>query len=366
MFCFVLGTDTVKRGVSPALGLSSNSLSNGRIRESTSNYSIKQENTNSTIKEARDFFNSLERSNKLTNNIYNSRNVLFASDAIGDGSSRSASSYSLHEIKSPKSPNPMSSLTSSATSATISTSQLIKQTLSPLAQHRNISQSNLDTNLTTTNNKNQMNNSISSSTLGTYQFPSSSLNLKNITSLSSNENHLSSPLPTRKPTIATSSASALLSSSPSRSISNTNTLPSSVARNMLYQSDSNYSLKNQQQLNYASPGNNGIGGTSSAHAQTNNIYGTLPKNSSPFSGTSSYSSSLYSNNITSTSTDNEFDKLIARYQTVTSTTAANTGSGTINNSYSTGNYNTLGSYRVQYSSTNPFLPSFNPNSNATE
>lgn len=209
-----------------------------------------------------------------------------------------------------------------------------------------------------------MNNSISSSTLGTYQFPSSSLNLKNISSLSSNENHLTSPLPMRKTTAAPSS-----SSSPSRSISNTNTLPSSVARNMLYQPDSNYSLKNQQQLNFTSPGNghsSAASGGSALYAQTNNIYGTLPKNSSPFSGTSSYSSSLYSNNITSTSTDNEFDKLIARYQTVTSTTAANTSSGTINNSYSTGNYNTLGSYRVQYSSTNPFLPSFNPNSNTTE
>lgn len=30
---------------------------------------------------------------------------------------------------------------------------------------------------------------------------------------------------------------------------------------------------------------------------------------------------------------------------------------------SNGGYNTLGSYRVQYSSTNPFLPSFNPASN---
>lgn len=315
------GTDTVKRGISPA-NIGTTSLSNGRFKESSSSYSIKLDNG---TKDARDC-NTIERS-KFSNN-FGSRSVLFAPDF---GSS--SSSYSLSEhMKTNTNGSPLSSRSGPLTNRTAnqpslieepsnntSTSQLIKQTLSPLAQHRNISQSNLDTNFTT---KNQTNNS----SLGTYQFPSSSLNIKNVSS-TLNENH--SPL--RK------------SSSPSRSISNTNTLPSSVARNMLYQSDSSYSLKNQQ-TNFTSPGNGG--------PQTNNIYGTLPKNStSPFGTTAS---SLYGN--VASATGNEFDKLIARHQ--------NMSSGTTTNN-STGNYNTLGSYRVQYSSTNPFLPSFNPNQGDT-
>lgn len=321
----------MKRGISSA-GLNSiSSLSNGKIKESASNYSIKPENS---IKDGRDWY-TLDR-NKSGNTL-SARSVLFASNATS-----SLSSYSLSDkVKSPN------------MSHSPSTSQLIKQTLSPLAQHRNISHSNLDSNNlsetssaavggTTASSKNQTNS------LSSYQFPSSNLNLKNHSSTVT-ENH--SPLPLRK------------TSSPSRSLSNTNTLPSSVARNMLYQSDSNYSVKTQPTTNFASSGNgigsgNDIGAATSGTSHLNNIYGTLPKNlSSPFSsglsGNSSATSSLYSNATASgtTSGGNEFDKLIARYS----------GSGT--SSLGAGNYNTIGSYKVQYSSTNPFLPTFNPNSN---
>lgn len=305
---FRLGTDTVKRGVSPGPSLSNNSLQNGKITESISTYSFKQDNLNKGNRDC----NTIERSK--FGNALTARNVLFASD-VG-----SSSSYSLSDQL--KSPNPSNNAAS--------TSQLIKQALSPLAQHRNISQSNLDSIVTT---KNQTNNS----SLGSYQFPSSNnIHLKNL-STNLNENQ----------------SSLRLASSPSRSISNTNTLPSSVARNMLYQSDSNYSLKNQQ-INFTSPSNGGL------HSHTNtNIYGTLPKSTSPFTGGNN-ASALYGN-TTSSIGGNEFDKLIAKYQNMSS------GSNNVSNSNSTGgNYNTLGSYRVQYSSTNPFLPSFNPDSNSGE
>lgn len=339
-----LGTDTVKRGISSAGLNSTSSLSNGKIKESISNYSIKQEHS---AKEGRDWY-TLDR-NRSGNTITSARSVLFASDATS-----SLSSYSLSDkAKSP------------SLSHSPSTSQLIKQTLSPLAQHRNISQSNLNSSslslssssaigaaAAAASTKNQTNS------FASYQFPSSNLNLKNHSS-TLKENH--SPLPIRK------------TSSPSRSLSNTSTLPSSVARNILYQSDSNYSVKNQQATtNFTSSGNNGMGISGgngigavgntivSSPSPLNNIYGTLPKNlttayiSGAISGNGIATSSLYGNTTTSavTSGGNEFDKLIARYS----------GTGGTNN-IGAGNYNTIGSYKVQYSSTNPFLPSFNPNSN---
>lgn len=351
----------MKRGVSPA-ALSITSTSTARFKESGSSYSIKQ------LSDAKET-NTIER-NK-TGNGPTSRCVLFASD-VG-----STSSYSINELNfksigaNATSGSGTATPTSNASSTAQTTSQLIKQTLSPLTQHRNLSQqstseiNSIGSALTnaTGNNKNQLNNG--SSSLGQYQFPSSSLNISNKT---------------------TSSVA------PSRTIShNTNTLPSNVARNMLYQSDSSYSLKN-----YASPGNiNGgggagcvaVGGVSGTNAisHTNNIYGTLPKTSSPFGnggiGTGStgivaaatqalygnIGSSLTTGNITTgITTGSEFEQIIARNQNHTSgltssVTATSTHLNNTSATFSHGNYNTLGSYRVQYSSTNPFLPSFNPN-----
>lgn len=128
---------------------------------------------------------------------------------------------------------------------------------------------------------------------------------------------------------------------------------------MLYQSESSYSLKNQQQHNFTSPGN-GIGAGAGNVSHTNNIYGTLPKTSSPFSGNGGANHG--SGNATGTAAiygnvsavANEFEQIIARN--------ASNPIATHSNSIGGGNYNTLGSYRVQYSSTNPFLPSFNPQS----
>lgn len=250
-------------------------------------------------------------------NGFGSRSVLFAPDV-----SNSSSSYSISEqlkVNQNHIGNP------SATP----TSQLIKQTLSPLTHHRNIQSAcnPLDTN-GLTSLKNQTNNG---STLGTYQFPSSSLTLNSSK--------------TNQSTLVNENSSSIHKSSPSRTLSNhTNTLPSSIARNMLYQSESSYSLKNQPN-SFASPGNSIT--SASVVPQTNNIYGTLPKTSSPFSGNST--ANVYGN---VSAVANEFEQLIARNAT---------GTGQLNTT-GAGNYNTLGSYRVQYSSTNPFLPSFNPHS----
>lgn len=130
---------------------------------------------------------------------------------------------------------------------------------------------------------------------------------------------------------------------------------------MLYQSESSYSHKNQPQNNFTSPGN-GIGAGAGNVSQTNNIYGTLPKSSSPFSSGNGGNNTTNSGSVTGTTAiygnvsavANEFEQIIAR-------NASNT-SAAHSNSIGAGNYNTLGSYRVQYSSTNPFLPSFNPQS----
>lgn len=86
-----------------------------------------------------------------------------------------------------------------------------------------------------------------------------------------------------------------------------------------------------------------------------NIYGTLPK------------STAYSNayNSASASVGGDFEMMSASRHNSSATasghafTASNGGGGGGGNH----GYNTLGSYRVQYSSTNPFLPSFNPATN---
>lgn len=255
-----------------------------------------------------------------------------------------------------------------------STSQLIKQTLSPIVHHRSIqSQQQQATN------------------------PIGSRN-NNLFSLTSND--------------TTSNASTmnktLSSSSPSRSLStHTNTLPASIGRsnNIHYQTESNnYSLKpktknftsprisqlnteisdfdtDYNKINSVTRNNsffNALNSISSSNTAIttmntnqisstgmtivtsanitnnsiacNNIYGTLPKISNPLSGSNATAAGIYGN---VSAVANEFEQLIAR----NAVTCNNTSGGS--------NYNTLGSYRVQYSSTNPFLPSFNPQTNDT-
>lgn len=100
------------------------------------------------------------------------------------------------------------------------------------------------------------------------------------------------------------------------------------------------------------------------YAGSNGIYGTLPKASSTvlgdraMSAMSAMSSSVYGN---VSAVASEFEQLIARNAAAAASAANASGAGAAAVAASVGpNYNTLGSYRVQYSSTNPFLPSFNP------
>lgn len=344
-FFHFAGTDTVKRGISPATSLSS-SLSNARLKESESIYSIK--NSNYATNENHKSSFSYERASKTTNGP---KSVIFAPD-VGTASLKSSSSYSISEqLKI----NPTAGLSP----LTTSTSQLIKQTLSPLTQHRNLQQKQSSphtssADLTNSPLKIQSNHT---SALGSYQFSSSSLNTNSSSSKPPPHHHQSSSLNDNNTT------SSIHKSSPSRTLGSnhhTSTLPSSIARNMLYQSESSYSLKNQQQHNFTSPGN-GIGAGAGNVSHTNNIYGTLPKTSSPFSGngggnissaSASGTAAIYGN---VSAVANEFEQIIARN--------ASNPIAPHSNPMGAGNYNTLGSYRVQYSSTNPFLPSFNPQSN---
>lgn len=105
--------------------------------------------------------------------------------------------------------------------------------------------------------------------------------------------------------------------------------------------------------------------TNSTYA-VNGIYGTLPKMSNALGGVDRFSTAANAasasvfGNVSAVA--GEFEQLIAR-NAAAAASAANTNAAG-NAAFAAGpNYNTLGSYRVQYSSTNPFLPSFDPQQN---
>ncbi|XP_065079235.1 rho GTPase-activating protein 100F isoform X2 [Ochlerotatus camptorhynchus] len=298
--------------------------------------------------------------------------------------------------------------------------------------------------------------SLRSQTLGSYQFPSSTLKLSG---------QLSADSATSADDGSTSSLLRKLTTSLSRSItSNTGTLPLSLGRqgasSSLYQQEKSYSggsssggsssgKPTSASLNYASPagggsllsGGDGSGAsavTTAAAVTSMSIYGTLPKNSSIYSygggssgiltGTSSSygisdrlraltgsgggstggeSSSGLGSSMTTTATSSssgadsgagssaadlgasgyDYESsgfsstgLTSSYggASASSSVSMNTsaGSGLSSSYFSTGSGSspfgganggsteTTGSgpptYRVQYSSTNPFLPSYNP------
>ncbi|XP_055618612.1 rho GTPase-activating protein 100F isoform X2 [Toxorhynchites rutilus septentrionalis] len=275
-----------------------------------------------------------------------------------------------------------------------------------------------------------------SQTLGSYQFPSSSLKLPG---------QLSADSSTSADDGSTSSLLRKLTSSLSRTItSNTGTLPLSLGRQQsasssLYQQDMGYSSgsSGKPTSSYASSGgsmlgegNNGGNGavTTAAAVSSMSIYGTLPKNSSIYSygGTSTGlltgTSSSYGisdrlraltgtgggggigdSGMMGTSASSRTDSgagssdadlgasgydyessgfsstgLTSSYGTSASMTTSATSGGLSSSYFSTGSgtspfsmggNGTSGEgngsnghpmYRVQYSSTNPFLPSYNP------
>lgn len=294
---------------------------------------------------------------KHSNGI-STKTVLFAANV-----NKSPSSFILNEQ------TPTNISLSNSITSTSSTSQLIKQTLSPLVHHRNIPQntSNLfNDSKGTINQFNMKPNSVSSSIANTFIMNNNNPNSKIFFSLASDDNTFT---PIEK------------TSSPSRVLSNhTNTLPSNLGRsnNIQYQFESNYLLKNNPK-SVASPGNaiffntsTSISSSNASSNQTpinaattssnvsnssfssNNTYSTLPKTTNSLS-ISNVTGNVYGN---VSAVANEFEQLIAR-NTCSNNSASSVSNSSVNNH---GNYNTLGSYRVQYSSTNPFLNNFNSNS----
>lgn len=351
----LIGADTVKRGISPITLTSS--LSSSRLRDSNSSFSISTSNNLDGVAES--------YARGKNSNVTSSKNVLFATEAEKSPSTFSTNEQLLANFIHLNSVVP--------TSTSTSTSTLIKKTLSPLVHQRNSQQnaSNLSNESTNTENQLKMKYSTGSSTLDNYHASSNSFVIGN----NDDDSRGNCLISTMIDTLNTPIKNPL---SPSRSLSNhTNTLPSQVVRsnNIQHQFESNYLLKSKSKNN-ASPGNtffNVLSSIPTSNASvtlssqtstntaisastsvaisnisfsSNNIYGTLPKT------TNSNSSSTVYGNVSAVA--NEFEQLIAR------NACSNNLSNTSTNNHT--NYHTLGSYRIQYSSTNPFLNNFNSNS----
>lgn len=355
---FKSGADTVKRGVSPITPTSS--LSNNKLRESNSSFSANT--SNNPCEDTKDLY-MVDRG-KHSNEI-STKNVIFAASV-----DKSPSSFTLNE-------QTLTNLThSNSITSTSSASQLNKQTLSPIVHHRNIQQNTSNLFNDSKGAINQLNmkpNSVSSS-LSNYHHQ-----ILSNTFITSNNNPNNSKISLAS--VDSTSTPTEKTSSPSRMLSNhTNTLPSNLGRgnNIQYQFESNYLLKSNPK-SVASPGNaiffnvvTSISSTNASTSQTstnatitssnvpnssysgNNIYSTLPKLTNPIiKNVSNVTGNIYGN---VSAVANEFEQLIARNTSSNNIGASNVS---VNNH---GSYNTLGSYRVQYSSTNPFLNNFNSNS----
>lgn len=301
--------------------------------------------------------------------------------------------------------------TNNSITPTTSTSQLIKQTLSPLVHHRPIPPATSNSTSHSNSKSDALSplkmkpNSISSSSFGSYHQISNAVSMYNNGgggSSSSNGNNGSATIHSNGSkhnfSLSTSIENALPSqrtSSPSRSLSsntnsntNTNTLPSQhVGR---YQFESNYSLKNAKSKNYTSPGNAtfynalnsiSVSSTTSSSSPPSNAMAMAMINQTSTTGVtlSSSPSTNISNNThiygtlpkssVVSAVASEFEQLIARNASGSNHSGITGGSGMsasniVSNNH--GNYNTLGSYRVQYSSTNPFLNHFGETSTSDD
>lgn len=289
------GTDTVKRGASPAMSLSSvASASTVRLRESGSSHSVKQ---------------PLDGNGRPQKNGTTDINTSTAEQQL---TSRSG----FHSTDT-------SSLTNYLSKMSSGSSYMGQQMRS------NLPTTSSDSSSSTFMLRNQL-----MSTLG-YQFSSASLSSR-----------LSE---------TTTSVSALASeylrktqmdSSTSRAVSSVTGSPLTTRSTFQQPSDPVSSISSVAGRSSHSPtfaistSANGDTATSHTESVTSSssalLYGTLPKNGSPYSvraTTNGGSTSPYS------STTNNIDLF-----------------GTS----SSGNGFTYGTYRVQYSSTNPFLPTYNP------
>lgn len=262
--------------------------------------------SNNSSEDTKDFY-TIERGK--SSNTTSTRNVLFAT-----GVEKSSSLYMI-DGQLPTTLINSNSITT--------TSQFIKQSLSPLIQ-QNITNSLNDSNTNTITNQHKTKlNSVSLSS-GDYQFSSNTF----IT----NSNKT-------KP-FDVSYTSNEKTSSPSRSLINnhTNTLPSYVGRsnNVQFQFESNCLLQNKQK-NVASPEKTLFFNTLNSISSSNASVTTLSQTS--LSVSTSVSNTIFSkptnslSNTTVSAVANEFEQLIAR--------------------------NASNSNSVKYSSTNPFLNNFN-------
>lgn len=326
-------------------------MSSSKLRDSNSSFAISTSNNLDGVVDTKESYT------RKSINTTSSKNVLFATDA-----DKPPSSFASNELT-----NFMNSNSIQPTS----TSTLIKQTLSPLVHHRKPNNtSNLLNESQNTTNQVKMKLKTGSSTLKNYQHSSNAFVMDNndddynIDDVGGNRNDflLSAPPDT-------SNTPFKKTLSPSRSLSNhTNMLPPQVGRSN-NQFESNCLPKNKAN-NITSPGStffNALSSISTSNTpvtlssqtsmtnpasttaaisnnsfSSNNVYGTLPKT------TNSCSSGTVYGNVSAVA--NEFEQIIAR----------NACNNTTTNNHTS--YHTLGAYRIQYSSTNPFLNNFNSNS----
>lgn len=152
-------------------------------------------------------------------------------------------------------------------------------------------------------------------------------------------------------------------SSPLSRLSDThiNTLPSNIGRDSIqYKSDSNYIVQTKPKSIGNGSGKDSLLNATTINSTTSNQIWT----NSHLKEFDKYDDHDVTNSLNSKSTNsnvgnygsvsavaNEFEKIIAR----------GTGNTTFSNlSQGPSNYSTMNSYRIQYSSTNPFLPNFDP------
>ncbi|GAB0093544.1 Rho GTPase-activating protein 100F [Sergentomyia squamirostris] len=288
------GTDTVKRGASPAMSLSSvASASTVRLRESGSSHSVKQ---------------PTDSNGRITAH----RNG--TSDSIPSTTEPLTSRSGFHSTDS-------SSLTNYLSKMSAASSYLSQQMRSNVT-----TSSAQDTN--SSNSSFLLRNQIMSS-LGNYQFPNSSLSGR-LTETTSSVSAMASEYLKKTQMDATGRSVSSVTGSPL--VSRSTYQPPPI--------DTVSSTRTDHSATFipSSNGDNTDLVTSSSVSSTSSalLYGTLPKNGSPFMSratTNGGSTSPYN-----TSTSNNIDLF----------------------GMSSGNGFTYGTYRVQYSSTNPFLPTYNP------
>lgn len=402
---YFLGTDTIKRGASPA-SASIESNSTTRFKESTSSYSIKQETLEkkTTIKYEKCDIKKTDsvlgpinnQSEPLSEILAYSTSVSFkdsptppttkSSPLESSTSNKVDENISLYKpisysstsvVLTTSSPTPSTTglTTKSSTLTSIPASNIYSSAhLNSLLRNtnndkiNNMSNSNVSNNSNNGSSSSQSYENIGKSYMGTYQFPSSHLKstLPSTDATESATTAYISKLDDFSFKTTTSSISKVSSSSP---LKINDTMNSKTLGSTKYQSE-NYnntfssnsspvSSSNQSQLN---------------SEPSSSICGTLPKTSPNLSANSPYTTGSISNvdntisnsvsgNFLSKYTSNftlNYSKDFINNLTVNSSASETVVSTSRSDKASSSGDNESDLYPVQYSSTNPFLPTFNP------